>query len=100
MRDLSVRGARRLTWGRHPCLPCTLLACRVAILARSPRQYVDPSEQAQRSNGAPLMCLARQPVRSAGSGMRTGRLEVVNEYLRQKVNRVLVDFVSHLRNFK
>jgi len=48
MRGLSVRGARRLT--------------SAGVLA----QYVEHGEQAQRSNGGPLMCLARQPVRNAG----------------------------------
>jgi len=48
MRGLSVRGARRLTSGD------VLL------------QYVEHGEQAQRSNGGSLMCLARQPVRNAG----------------------------------
>jgi len=48
MRGLSVRGARRLTSG--------------GVLLQS----VEHGEQAQRSNGGPLMCLARQPVRIAG----------------------------------
>ena len=48
MRGLSVRGARRLTSG--------------GVLG----QYVEHGEQAQRSNGGLLMCLARQPVRNAG----------------------------------
>ncbi len=48
MRGLSVRGARRLTSG--------------GVLLQS----VEHGEQAQRSNGGPLMCLARQPVRNAG----------------------------------
>ena len=48
MRGLSVRGARRLTGA--------------GVLSQS----VEHGEQAQRSNGGPLMCLARQPVRNAG----------------------------------
>ena len=48
MRGLSVLGARRLTRG--------------GVLG----QYVEHGEQAQRSNGGPVMCLARQPVRNAG----------------------------------
>jgi len=48
MRGLSVRGARRLTGG--------------GVLGQS----VEHGEQAQRSNGRPVMCLARQPVRNAG----------------------------------
>jgi hypothetical protein len=48
MRGLSVRGARRLT--------------SAGVLSQS----VEHGEQAQRSNGGPLMCLARQPVRNAG----------------------------------
>ena len=52
MRGLSVRVARRLT---------TQLEQR-RVLAQS----VEHGKQAQRSNGGPLMCLARQPVRNAG----------------------------------
>jgi len=48
MRGLSVRSARRLT--------------SAGVLLQS----VEHGEQAQRSNGGPLMCLARQPVRNAG----------------------------------
>jgi len=48
MRGLSVRGVRRLT--------------SAGVLSQS----VEHGEQAQRSNGGPLMCLARQPVRNAG----------------------------------
>jgi len=47
MRGLSIRGARRLTSG--------------GVLSQS----VEHGEQAQRSNGGSLMCLARQPVRNA-----------------------------------
>ena len=57
MRGLSVRGARRLT--------------SAGVLSRS----VEHGEQAQRSNGGPLMCLARQPVRNAG--WQLGREEQV-----------------------
>jgi len=55
MRGLSVRGARRLT--------------SAGVLSL----YVEHGEQAQRSNGGPLMCLARQPLRNAGS-LRWGRV--------------------------
>ena len=55
MRGLSVRGARRLTSGD--------------VLSLS----VEHGEQAQRSNGGPLMCLARQPVRNAGLPPSLGR---------------------------
>ena len=48
MRGLSVRGARRLT--------------SAGVLSQS----VEHGEQAQRSHGGPLMCLARQPMRNAG----------------------------------
>jgi len=48
MGGLSVRGARRLT--------------SAGVLSQS----VEHGEQAQRSSGGPLMCLARQPVRNAG----------------------------------
>ena len=48
MRGPSVRGARRLTSG--------------GVLSQS----VEHGEQAQRSNGGPVMCLARQPMRNAG----------------------------------
>jgi len=44
----SVRGARRLT--------------SAGVLSQS----VEHGEQVQRSNGKPLMCLARQAVRYAG----------------------------------
>jgi hypothetical protein len=47
MRGASVRGARRLT--------------SAGVLSQS----VEYGEQAQRSNGGPLICLARQPVRNA-----------------------------------
>ena len=60
MRGLSVRGARcsevaRASWRAASSSGPTL-----------PRQSVEHGEQAQRSNGGPLMCLARQPVRNAG----------------------------------
>ena len=48
VRGPSVRGARRLT--------------SAGVLSQS----VEHGEQAQRSTGGPLMCLARQPVRNAG----------------------------------
>jgi len=48
MRGLSVQGARRLT--------------SAGVLSK----YLEHGEQAQRSNGGPLMCLARQRVRNAG----------------------------------
>ena len=48
MRGVSVRGARRLTSG--------------GVLG----QYVEHGEQAQRSSGGAVTCLARLPVRNAG----------------------------------
>ena len=48
MKGPSVRGARRLARG--------------GVL----EQYGEHGEQAQRSNGGPIVCFARQAVRNAG----------------------------------
>ena len=48
MKGPSVRGARRLARG--------------GVL----EQYGEHGEQAQRSNGGPIVCFARQAVRKAG----------------------------------
>ena len=69
MRGLSVRGARRSEVARASCRAAsasgpTLPRRRgVACYARA---CIEHGEQAQRSNGGPLMCLAPQPVRHAG----------------------------------
>jgi len=55
MRGLSVRGARRLT--------------SAGVLSQS----VEHGEQAQRSNGGLLMCLARQPGEKCGLASNAGK---------------------------
>ena len=55
MRGPSVRGARRLT--------------SAGVL----EQYGEHGEQAQRRNGGPIVCFARQAVRNAGSSQFADR---------------------------